>query len=233
MVRSRTPLYSCWAHVWSIGAPECHLKDVKTRLTEEDVDPGIDIWSLGCIYSVTATWIVYGPDMVFEYANQRRKQYKLIRGIDHEDCFYDGGSVLPLVLEHHDEVKRCLRNNDRMTGPILGDIVRKMLSKSEGRPSAKNVLTWSRYILRWSAATKRGTKSTVKQGLSSNDVTVEDSTGRPKLQVHTGGDMTHDEPYSVPAASQDIFDEREEEEGTEGVEPDHRIGSAEVEINDS
>ncbi|KAL9043640.1 MAG: hypothetical protein Q9214_003179 [Letrouitia sp. 1 TL-2023] len=140
------------------GAPECSLSDLKIRTSAQDVDQSIDIWSLGCIYSVIATWIANDKYMVYEYADQRRTQYNELTPFSGRDCFHDGDKVLPIVMEHHQNMKSDLRRSDQTTAPVLDDLVKKMLFKANGRPSARNICAWSHEIIQNSEQTLKQQK---------------------------------------------------------------------------
>jgi len=56
------------------GAPE--LADRNTRGTLSAVPQTIDIWSLGCVFSMAATWVVQGAEGVRQYAKIREDAIK-------------------------------------------------------------------------------------------------------------------------------------------------------------
>lgn len=123
------------------GAPEVSSK--------AEVDQTIDIWSLGCVFSMAATWIILGYQGVFQYSLVREKALKIILDTIKEDddthplltshgrnakvkprqldCFHDGSNVLKEVVSWHTVLGASLRKTDPITGKVLNLIDEKML----------------------------------------------------------------------------------------------------------
>lgn len=96
--------------------------------TEEipHVTQGIDIWSLGCVFSVAATYVVAGKEGV--------KQYRLLRqrailklGHGYGDAFHDTRKVLPEVTQWHEYLRTSTRGQDTFTSKVLDIVDNDML----------------------------------------------------------------------------------------------------------
>lgn len=118
----------------------------------------IDIWSLGCVFSIAATWVALGYQGVLQYAEFRKNAIKSCkeRNPSHlaadsleetkssaenksiEDCFHDGHGVLPEVTKWHKSLRIILRKTDLLTSLVL-DLVdnRMLLSDPTKRLSAE------------------------------------------------------------------------------------------------
>jgi serine/threonine protein kinase len=115
------------------GAPECSLPDPVSR--------AIDIWSLGCVFSIAATWVVFGFqgirqfDIVREMAitkliqqqrSHRSSQTSEVQ-LTEGDRFHDGERVLDDVLLWHRLLRNSLRKTDMVTSKVLDLVDQKML----------------------------------------------------------------------------------------------------------
>lgn len=89
------------------------------------VNQTIDIWSFGCVLSVTATWVVLGYQGVLQYQTLRL----LNNDGKQRDRFHDGQDVLPQIAAWHKYLKSSLRAFDTTTGLVLDLIDMKMLKK--------------------------------------------------------------------------------------------------------
>lgn len=97
-----------------LGAPECFDSDVP-------VSQKIDIWSLGCVLSTAATWVVSGFSGIRNFEH-RLKIAVLDTGIGNDRVmlrFHDGKNVLPEVTKWHKALRRSIRTNDHITGRVL------------------------------------------------------------------------------------------------------------------
>jgi hypothetical protein len=130
-----------------------------TKITQ-----AVDIWSLGCIYSEAAMWIVDGYKGVVDYRRQRMAKTDKIPNFKGGDCFHDGERVLQAVLDAHKDIEQRLRRSDYITKDVLDSMVEEMLW-DEDRPGAKAL---------WRKAERVLTRA--RQRLSSN--TGEDSSAR-------------------------------------------------------
>ena len=126
-------------------------QDTSTRVSQ-----AIDIWSLGCVFSVAATWVVLGHKGVREFDRLRRRAIENIineqqnrrssQGSDHDltttqgDRFHDGIDVLPEVTSWHDFLRSSARRSDIITNQVLNLVDGKMLlGKPEDRMTAKEI----------------------------------------------------------------------------------------------
>ncbi|KAE9370120.1 kinase-like protein [Stipitochalara longipes BDJ] len=138
-----TPMGKVLGGTETFGAPECHPS---RRRTSTAFHQTIDIWSLGCVFSIAATWVALGYQGVLQYAEFRKnalKDYKqqnlseLVRVASDEntsddqksieDCFHDGYDVLPEITEWHKSLRTMLRKTDTLTSLVLNLIDDKML----------------------------------------------------------------------------------------------------------
>ena len=111
------------------------------------VERSVDTWSLGCIYSVVATWVAHNWDMVTEYSTRRIEENFAVMGIEDGDCFHNGAEVLQAVKKHHNYIIGNLRPKDYVTKAVVRGLVKLMLQKRAGRPDIRNICTWSENII--------------------------------------------------------------------------------------
>ncbi|PGH18775.1 hypothetical protein AJ79_00188 [Helicocarpus griseus UAMH5409] len=110
------------------GAPEMARMRDGTRTA---VQQTIDTWSLGCVFSVAATWVILGFHGVKQYemlrtlASAKREKWSS----DITDSFHDnrlrssGGFML------HKHLKSHMRASDILTGKVLDFIEKNMLQR--------------------------------------------------------------------------------------------------------
>lgn len=109
------------------GAPECYRPDDISEGSLLNVTSKVDVWSLGCVLSEAATWLVHGFAGVEAYRIHRTEEVKAIPGFHGpEDCFHNGVDVLSCISTHHEELKKHKRECDSLTGPIV-DMIEDML----------------------------------------------------------------------------------------------------------
>ncbi|OQV04540.1 Protein kinase domain-containing protein isoform 1 [Cladophialophora immunda] len=140
------------------SAPECYRAAQRSSLglsqVISQVKRTIDIWSLGCVFSIAATWVVLGYDGIRQFRafrdtavreamkkqnldpNARAEGVKLTRG----DYFHDSNDVLQAIGDWHLFLRRFLRNGDTLTSRVL-DVVDKQMLKGDpdDRIQAKNL----------------------------------------------------------------------------------------------
>ena len=96
-------------------------------LENEDlkVKQNADVYSLGCVWSLVATWVARNWAAVLEYQDQRRKEIKELQGFREGDDFFHKGrdEVLDTVTNNHLNLRESVRSCDNITIPIL-DMVR-------------------------------------------------------------------------------------------------------------
>ena len=119
------------------GAPERHPG---RRGTMSAVPQTIDIWSLGCVFSIAATWVVFGYPGLQQFRKVRENAINQIvsrafqsphpqrtTSISAGDYFHDGHQVLKAVLDWHKVLRSALRNTDTVTSRLLDLVDGKML----------------------------------------------------------------------------------------------------------
>lgn len=114
------------------GAPEWE----RSRKSGASVSQSIDIWSLGCVFSMAATWVAFGHKGLLVYQKLRGNAIKTAircRGekggeLRYEaDSFHDGSDVLGAIKDWHMAVLMYLRATDTMTSEILDLVTDGML----------------------------------------------------------------------------------------------------------
>ncbi|KAK5720388.1 hypothetical protein LTR17_015025 [Elasticomyces elasticus] len=122
------------------GAPECYRPDRFSQTTRLQVPQGVDIWSLGCVWSEVAVWIVKGYSGLETY-RRRRKAATDELGIDNPGCFHDGHAVLSCIREVHDAHRwEAMSDEDFLTGNVWQGLIENMLqSKASERPSPREL----------------------------------------------------------------------------------------------
>ena len=117
------------------GAPEYPGR------SEKPVSQAIDIWSLGCVFSVAATWIILGHTGVTQYEAVRQlATRKLVQARQSQnpapnqaeeategDQFHDGQEVLEAVTDWHQYLRNSRRRTDTITPVVLNLVDGKML----------------------------------------------------------------------------------------------------------
>lgn len=110
------------------------------------VTPSVDIYSLGCVFSEAAIWVVRGWDGLLEYRRRRRMETQKIANFRVNDCFHDGNTTFDMVHEMHNNLIQDCGRSDHVTEPALG-MVKDMLEVEDGRPSARALYIKSERIL--------------------------------------------------------------------------------------
>lgn len=110
------------------------------------VNPKVDIWSLGCVFSEALIWIRYGYTGVKSYRQERKAETDRIPGFKDGDCFHNGLDVLNTVSKWH----QCASSNGHDVDPFKASVVnliRDTLEKSHYRPDAVQLWGKSQRIL--------------------------------------------------------------------------------------
>ena len=118
------------------GAPECYRPPGSDPKTRPYITQKIDIWSLGCIFSEAAVWIMGGRTALTEFRQSRKEEVSEI-GIGDHDCFHDGRMALPLIRTYTKNLYSVTRNH--LTQTVLDTLLGEMLSSANERPSAEKV----------------------------------------------------------------------------------------------
>ncbi|TGJ84445.1 hypothetical protein E0Z10_g4314 [Xylaria hypoxylon] len=96
------------------------------RLVEPEVTQGSDIWSLGCVFSIAATYVVLGKEGVKQYRLLRQSAIEVL-GIGVGDPFHDKEQVLKVVTDWHKYLRNTIRKDDCYTAKILDLVDSRML----------------------------------------------------------------------------------------------------------
>ncbi|ELR10225.1 hypothetical protein VC83_08985 [Pseudogymnoascus destructans] len=121
------------------SAPERRYSSSGTR--EGAVSQKIDIWSLGCVFSIAATWVVLGHEGIRQFTELRQRSIRKIIGqqaaqltgpYPNLDYFHNGREVLPDVLSWHAYLRSVLRKSDTITSSVLDLIDNEMFVGDAG-----------------------------------------------------------------------------------------------------
>ena len=144
-----------------IGAPECY-RFGPTERSPFSVKQNVDIWSLGCVFSEAAIWVVRGWDGLLEYRRRRKMETAQTRNFKESDCFHDGEKALSIVHDMHRNLAEDRRASDHITAePALYSMIKDMLEKPDGRPDAKYLSFKSGQII--AAAEEKLQESTIER----------------------------------------------------------------------
>lgn len=94
------------------------------------ISSAADIWSMGCILSEVAAWVVLGEPGRQEYAKERRNEirnFHTFKGSNYSDCFHNGSEALVAVRAMHDRIAKSRQPSDNVTPDILDIVEKKML----------------------------------------------------------------------------------------------------------
>ena len=130
----------------STGAPECYRPDVDTERCSLAVKQNVDIWSIGCVLSEAAIWVVRGWDGLEEYRRRRRLETKEVPNFEEGECFHNGVETLAVVREMHRDLDEEIRRADHITQAACS-MIPYMLVESGGRLNANQLYRRSRRII--------------------------------------------------------------------------------------
>jgi hypothetical protein len=130
------------------GAPERYSSGRQTKVTQK-----IDTWSLGCVFSIAATWVVLGCQGIGQFSILRQRAFeKAVEGQLSDDArqrstlqgegdyFHDGRDVLSEVKSWHEVLRGAVRKTDAITSRVLDLVDEKMLiGNAEHRTKAKSL----------------------------------------------------------------------------------------------
>ncbi|KAM7201206.1 hypothetical protein V8F20_004952 [Naviculisporaceae sp. PSN 640] len=130
--QGKDPLTELDGLTHTYGAPECDpgriRRQTKTQHTQE-----IDTWSLGCVLSSIATWVVLGSFAYDQYHDIRKLAIEDLKGDPTfsppkaTDCFHDGRHILGAVKSWHKYLLNSMRKSDTITGDVLRFVENHML----------------------------------------------------------------------------------------------------------
>ncbi|CAJ2502780.1 Uu.00g101740.m01.CDS01 [Anthostomella pinea] len=133
-------------HTSMPGGTKTHASPEKSRQMSSDgasdlrVPLNSDVWSLGCVFSIAATFVILGAQGVLQYDRLRLVTHH-IRTESESDVFHDGNEVLPEILAWHDYLCALRRENDTLTPAILKLVSTHMLvGDSNVRAEAAGVI---------------------------------------------------------------------------------------------
>lgn len=89
-----------------------------------------DVWSLGCVLSEAATFVVLGREGVLQYERVRRVALERSRNT-WSDTFHNGDNVLPEIGTWHQYLRSASRRTDSFTPAILDLVDEYMLVSPE------------------------------------------------------------------------------------------------------
>ena len=99
----------------------------------------MDVWSLGCILSENAIWVVHGYKGLQEY-RRRRKLETDRSGFEGSYCFHNGSEVLDIVHEMHKNLGHDCHASDYISaGEDLYRMIISMLATQDSRPEARDL----------------------------------------------------------------------------------------------
>ena len=123
----------------SVGAPETYRINGAIDDCPLQVKQHVDIWSLGCVYSEFAMWIVRGMVGLQEYRRRRMNESARLGEFRDGYCFHDGERILVAVNDMLNNLHKSFRACDHVTKSAL-KMIREMLLDAEQadyRPGAK------------------------------------------------------------------------------------------------
>ncbi|OAQ62921.1 kinase domain-containing protein [Pochonia chlamydosporia 170] len=89
------------------AAPEASHHASHLRRGHSTIDASVDVWSMGCILSVAAAWVVMGDYGIESYDAMRSKEFKSIASFEdqaYRGCFHNGTDPLDAVAKTHRQV---------------------------------------------------------------------------------------------------------------------------------
>ena len=174
----------------TLGAPECYRADADIERVRFLVKQNVDIWSLGCVFSEAAVWLVLGKAHLAEYRRRRGEETKKIYGFRDGNCFHDGRQVLTFVTQTHKTLAAESRKSDHVTKRILNMVTDEMLVESKHRAAAHLLSNRTQSIL--TKAEVRFKNSALNAGTGSLFTSAVQSRPRTPLEPPPG----HREPRS-------------------------------------
>ncbi|KAL9092793.1 MAG: hypothetical protein Q9165_004211 [Trypethelium subeluteriae] len=119
----------------TFGAPECYNIDDFDERGPRKVSQGVDVWSLGCGFSIAAEWLYHGQQGLERYERDREEEQLEIEDFRDTGCFHNGSDVLRAVGKAHRGIYDDTTHSDSITGPMLG-LIKAMLERDDVRPHA-------------------------------------------------------------------------------------------------
>ena len=132
----------------TLGALECYRDEGDIERVRFLVKREVDIWSLGCVFSEAAVWLVYGKAQLAEYRRRRGEETREIYRFRDGNCFHDGQQVLTTVTKIHKTLIADIRGSDHVTRPILDLVTDWMLIEPSYRLPAHSLSYRTQTMLR-------------------------------------------------------------------------------------
>ncbi|KAH0539072.1 hypothetical protein FGG08_004370 [Glutinoglossum americanum] len=129
------------------GDPKCYRSDDVIDRIALKVKQKVDIWSLACVFSISATWVLRGHDGIIKFRQLRMEETAKIDGFRDHDCFHNGEEVLKVVDEWHEKISIDIRWGDRITAGVL-ELIKEMFWDSNSRPDAVQLWKKSQEIIK-------------------------------------------------------------------------------------
>ena len=177
-----------------LGAPECCRFTDSIEAYSLQIKQDVDVWSIGCVLSEAAIWVVGGFCSLQEYRRRRKMETESIPLLKDCDCFHNGENPLAVVLDLHRTLPYECRTSDYVTAVALSKIIKETLVASEARPTARFLYQRSQQILE-SAETKLG----------------KSIGNRSSLGIHSrqgSRDVTYDRPKTPPQVPDGYYQPR-------------------------
>lgn len=132
-----------------------------------------DVWSLGCVLSEAATFVVLGREGVLQYERVRR--IALERSHNRlSDTFHDRDNILPEVVAWHQYLRSASRRTDPFTPAILDTVDQYMLVCPEScRLGANEIFCNLKNILEKPAAEAQAIPGEIEKLLEEIDLDEE------------------------------------------------------------
>ncbi|KAF8850604.1 hypothetical protein BDZ45DRAFT_186822 [Acephala macrosclerotiorum] len=138
---------TCPSAVNSYGAPEYSKIVPGAKLHDFHPKQSADIWSLGCVFSEAATWIVSGYEGTQRYRRKRKDEVDMRGRFASRPYFHDGLGILDTVQDHHRLLLDMLRSQDDISRSVVSLMIEEMLEVPEGRPNADQLWYKAQRIL--------------------------------------------------------------------------------------
>ncbi|KAF7512559.1 hypothetical protein GJ744_000820 [Endocarpon pusillum] len=122
-----------------LGAPECYRFDTFMEQNSFGVDQTVDVWSLGCIFSEVAVWLVHGKHQLGAYREARQHEIQQLHNFKDGRAFHDSKTVLETVSIFHNHVVQNVRQSDHVTKPVVEKLIAEMLVEVDGRSTARQL----------------------------------------------------------------------------------------------
>ena len=111
-----------------------------------EVGKGVDVWSLGCVFSEVVTWVVFGLTELQHYRHRRRRELGQTLGLSAGHAFHDGSSVLISVVDNHKRLKEDRSVDDHLTPDVI-DLINSMVAESQQRLTSQHAYQKSMRII--------------------------------------------------------------------------------------